>query len=104
MIYLALLTELTEMIDWRPVITNSFWILGLAVILAALSYSYWAGGEEQTTFRQQLEKPRLHRIFAFAFVLVGIGLAGTSQNRWETALSAVLIIGSVLFFFALVGK
>jgi hypothetical protein len=92
------------MIDWRPVITNSFWVLGLAVMLAALSYSYWAGGEEETTFRQQLDKPGLLRVFAFAFVLVGIGLAGTSQNRWETALSVVLIVGSVLFFFALLGK
>jgi hypothetical protein len=92
------------MIDWWSVVTNSFWILGLAVLHAAFSYSYWLGGQEGTTLRQQLEKPTFLRVFAIALVLVGIGLAGTSQTIWETALSVVLIISSVVFFFTLRNK
>lgn len=89
------------MIDWWSVITNSFWILGLAVLLAAFSYSYWLGGQQGTTLRQQLQRPAFLRVFAIALVLVGIGLAGTSQTIWETVLSIVLILSSVIFFFTL---
>lgn len=92
------------MIDWWSVISNSFWILGLAVLLAAFSYSYWVAGQEETTLRQQLEKPVFLRVFAIALVLVGVGLAGTSQTIWETALSVVLIISSVVFWVTLRNK
>jgi len=89
------------MIDWWSVVTNSFWIFGLAVLLAAFSYFYWLGGQENTPLRQQLGKPSFLRVFAIALVLVGIGLAGTSQTIWETALSVILIISSVVFFFTI---
>jgi hypothetical protein len=88
-------------INWWSVISNGFWIVGLAMLLAALSYFYWSGGEERTTVREQLEKPAFLRVFAGAMVLVGIGLAGTSQSIWETALSVGLIIGSVVFYLTL---
>jgi hypothetical protein len=89
------------MIDWWSVVSNSFWIVGLAMLLAALSYAYWAGAEEKTTFRQQIEKSWFLRVSAVAFVLIGLGLAGTSHTVWEIALSAMLIICSVVFFLAL---
>jgi hypothetical protein len=89
------------MINWWSVITNSFWIVGLALLLAAFSYSYWVAGQEGTTLRRQLERPAFLRLFTVALVLVGIGLAGTSQSVLETALAVLLIIGSALFYFTL---
>jgi hypothetical protein len=89
------------MINWWSVIANSFWIFGLALLLASFSYSYWVAGQEETTLRQQLEKPAFLRIFAVALALVGVGLAGTSRTIWETMLSVILIAGCVVYWLTL---
>jgi hypothetical protein len=86
------------MIDWWSVVANAFWILGLAVLLAAISYSYWSGGQERTSLRKQMAKPGFLRVLAVALALIGVGLAGTSQTTGERVLSVLLILGSGLFF------
>jgi hypothetical protein len=80
------------MINWQSVIFNSFWILGLAIMLAAFSYNYWLAKQEGHTLRKQLSGRLFLRPFWLAVVLVGIGLAGTSQRNWELAIWIVLTV------------
>jgi hypothetical protein len=80
------------MINWQSVIFNSFWILGLAIMLAALSYNYWLAKQEGRSLREQLGGRMFLRSFWLAMVLVGIGLAGTSQRNWELVIWIVLTV------------
>ncbi len=67
------------MIDWFALVSNSFWILGLSIILAALSFSVWSAGESGQRLPQTLVQP--------AFTLWGwSGLALTADLSWESAL------------------
>jgi len=86
------------MIDWQSVIFNSFWILGLAIMLAAFSYHYWLAGQERRQLRLQLSQRGFLQPIWFGLFLIGIGLIGTSQKSWEMVIwSAVTLIA--LFFF-----
>ena len=73
-------------IDWSTVIASASWLVGLALLLAALSQRIW-----------QLEKQALPQRAAFrelpenattwlALALVAAGLAGTSDALWEMGL------------------
>lgn len=84
------------MIDWFSVFINSFWILGLSLLLAALSYHYWLAREEERRLREQYNQPSFLRIFWISLALVGVGLAGTSQYTWETAVWILFIILSIV--------
>lgn len=70
-------------INWPSIIINSFWIIGLAILLAAFSYHYWLAHEENRRLRDQLNQPAFQQFYWLSFVCVGIGLAGTSQKTWE---------------------
>ena len=85
-------------IDWYAVLLNSFWIVGLALLLAALSYHHWAAQQTNTRLREQLQKPAFNKAFWLSFVLVAIGLAGTSQHIWETAVWGIFIIIGLAYF------
>ncbi len=37
------------MVNWFSVVGNSFWIVGLALIVAGLSYYYWLAGHTRQT-------------------------------------------------------
>ena len=70
-------------IDWFSLFTNSFWIFGLAVLLASFSYHYWIAGEHSKSLRAQLRETSFLKFFWLSFLLIGIGLAGTSREVWE---------------------
>lgn len=88
-------------IDWYSVIVNSFWILGLAILLAAFSYHYWLAQAESRSLKEQLNQSSFPRFFWISFVFVGIGLAGTSQRTWETVIwilfTLISLVNVVLF-------
>lgn len=89
------------MIDWLSVITNSFWILGAAIILAEFSYYYWQAQQEATPFRQILGSQGFQRILMIGLLLVGIGFAGTSRTIWQAIPAILLIAGCLLALFTL---
>jgi len=64
------------MIDFLSLAANALWILGLALILAALSWAYWIAAQENVRFR-------------VARALDG-GLAATARTGWEHVLWGVL--------------
>lgn len=89
------------MIDWQSVLFNGSWILGSAVILAALSYHYWVAAREKHRLRLQLNSPAFLRPFWLGLVFIGIGLAGTSSRVWEIALWIAFTILSFVNLIAL---
>ena len=85
------------MINWQSVIFNSFWILGLALLLAALSFHYWEASQTKRQLRAQLGRPEFLRFFWLGMALVCIGLAGTSEQLWELAVWGALALLALVF-------
>lgn len=88
---------LLRVIDWLAVLFNAFWILGLAVLLAAFSYQHWLARQTNIGLKEQLYTSAFGKAFWFSFVLVAIGLAGTSQRSWEAIIWAVFAIIGLVF-------
>lgn len=89
------------MIDWTAVVFNSFWIAGLALMLAAVSYYTWVANEEGLAVGTTFQKPPFMRFAYAGLILVGIGLAGTGNSLIETVLALVLIALSAYGLFRL---
>lgn len=84
------------MIDWLTVVAHAFWIAGLALILAALSYHYWLAEQTSHSLREQLAGPSFQRAFVGGLLLVGIGLSGISRQPWQLGLSAAVVVASAI--------
>jgi len=84
------------MIDWTGVFRNALWIFGLAVALAAFSYTDWQRARQtpRLSLRQALGQPGFQAAFSLGLGLFCAGLALSSQRWWETAAWAML---SLLF-------
>jgi hypothetical protein len=89
------------MISWQSVTFNGFWILGLALILAALSYHYWLTGQENRQLRLQLSEGGFLKPLWLGLVFIGIGLIGTSQQSWEMALWGILTLIALVYLIGL---
>lgn len=80
------------MIDWFGVFHNALWILGLAVVLAALSYVDWWRRtlEPPLTLRQALGTAGFQAAFSVGMLLFCAGLALGSDRWWEIAAWSLL--------------
>lgn len=90
------------MINWLSVVYNTFWIVGLALILAAFSYYYWLAGQLGRPLRQELSQPPFQRVATVGMLLVGIGLALTANGIWQTLPAIALIILCTIALLSLV--
>lgn len=86
------------MINWLSVLSNSAWILGLAVILAAMSYAYWESTQAGRSFRESLGSPAFMMPLYGGLMLIGLGLLGTGGSALEYLLAALLVAGSAVAF------
>ncbi len=89
------------MINWQSLIFNSFWLMGLALLLAAFSYHYWLAGQNSRQLRLQLSEPGFLKPAWLSLVFVGIGLAGSSQATWELVLWGAVTLLAFVFFIGL---
>ncbi len=81
------------MIDWGYVVTNSLWILGLSMILAAFSYHDWLARESKQSRRDLLQRPSWRLPFSTGMLLFCLGLGlGREATWWEQSLWGVLAI------------
>ena len=64
-----------NLIDWGGVAKNALWILGLAVILAALSYADWWAATNQKRLIAVLRTPLFQTPFNLGLTLFAAGLA-----------------------------
>ena len=89
------------MISWQSVIFNGFWVLGLALMLAAFSYHYWLAGQENRQLRLQLSERGFLRPIWLGLLFIGIGLIGTSRQSWEMAIWGILTLIALVFLIGL---
>ena len=78
------------MIDWANVAVNSLWILGLAVILAALGHHDWLAYRTRVRLRELFTTPSWRRPGLLGMLLVCLGLMLASWVRWQGVLWAAL--------------
>jgi len=87
-------------IDWISVLVNSFWIFGLAILLAAFSHHYWLAPQQNRSLRQQLDQPAFLKFFWLGFIFITVGLAGTSQRGWETGVWIIMLMISIVNLYS----
>lgn len=83
------------MINWQSVLFNSLWIVGLALLLAGFSYSYWAARDGKRPLSHQLASVEFLAPFWAGMLLFCAGLAGTSERVWEIILWGLLALFSI---------
>lgn len=89
------------MIPWWSVLLNTLWILGLALLLANLSFHGWLAQQEGSSLRQQFSKPQFLKYFWLGLLLIALGLAGTSDRLWERVIWLLLALVSLVCFWLL---
>ncbi|HZY43984.1 MAG TPA: hypothetical protein VFF70_04465 [Anaerolineae bacterium] len=67
-------------IDWGEIFSNALWILGCAIALAAFSYADWRADQEHEKLRAQFARPKFRLAFGLSLVLIGLGLAASSNS------------------------
>ena len=72
------------------VLANGLWILGLAVILAALSWASWVAHEQKRTFIRVLGQADSQRALCGGLALFCAGLAATGYRPWMQVIWGLL--------------
>jgi len=80
------------MMNFLSIAASALWILGLALLLAALSWSYWVVQTERLRWGEILRRPGVRRILGIALALFCAGLAATEARIWARALWGVLAV------------
>ena len=69
-------------VDWYYFVASSFWVLGLAALLAALSLAHWLARHSKKPFRQILFATSFRPAFFISIALVALGLLLTVESWW----------------------
>jgi hypothetical protein len=77
------------MIDWPSMVVNTFWIIGLAVSLAAVSFYYW---QAEGVLRRMCRDAAFQSYFAAGVGLCGLGIAGGADSWWLRGLWGALAL------------
>ncbi|MGC9084192.1 MAG: hypothetical protein ACP5ME_13585 [Anaerolineae bacterium] len=84
------------MIDIGSVAANALWMLGLSLILAALSWANGRATGEHIRLREALHRPAVRRALATGLALFAAGLATTEDRPWALVLWGLLAVISLL--------
>jgi hypothetical protein len=83
----------------RVVLMNGLWIVGLSIIVASLSYFRYQAVIQDLPLRRQFTLPSFQVAVYLGVILIGLGLAGTSETAWEAviwfAFSLIALTGAV---------
>ena len=74
------------MIDWWALLHNSFWVLGLALLLGTLSLAHYEASRSQVRLRRELAKSGFQLALNTGTMLFCLGLLFSSQAWWEYVL------------------
>jgi membrane protein implicated in regulation of membrane protease activity len=80
------------MVDWLGVATNSVWILGLALVLAVLSYADWSAHTTRQRLREVLGQAAFRVALWSGLTLFCAGVAFSGGCWWEGVLWGVLAV------------
>ncbi|MBI4770269.1 MAG: hypothetical protein HY784_07640 [Chloroflexi bacterium] len=71
------------LIDWALVAYRALWIVGLSLILAALSFADYRAAEMKLRFWQVLKEPAYQAAIQMGLLLTCLGLLGGARSWWE---------------------
>jgi hypothetical protein len=77
------------MIDWPSIVLNTFWILGLAAILAATGFYHWQYGG---VWRRMWRDSAFQSLYSAGLGLCGLGIAALSDSWWQRGLWGALTL------------
>ena len=83
------------MIDVWGVLSNSLWILGLAVLLAVWSYASYQASRTKQKIRTIVDKLHYALILDAGLLLCLLGMATTEDRWWARALWLIISAGVV---------
>jgi hypothetical protein len=89
--------ENLDLIDWKMVGFASLWIIGLAVILAALGFADYHAKASGGRFRDELRKSIYQAWINVGLSLFCLGLLGSSESWWESVLWGLLSVAFIAF-------
>lgn len=78
------------MIDWINVGFGALWIIGLSVILAALSIAEYQRTTESISWREALKRRGFQIAFNVGLMLFCFGWAGMTREVWEQVVWGLL--------------
>lgn len=81
------------MIDWFSLAANSLWIIALSVGLATFGIARWEAQVNGQKLAERLSQPGKQSAMKVAGLLFCLGLAGTSEQLWQTIVWIVLALG-----------
>ena len=84
------------MIDWWGVFSNSLWVLGLSVLLAAWSMAYYEAQRFDRKTLQLLGEGGYSWAVTIGLVLFCVGLAATEDRLWARILWGVLGVAFIV--------
>ncbi len=70
-------------VDWGWLGRQLPWVLGLAIVLAALSWGDWSARVRGIRRRELFSSPPYDAVISFGLGLVTIGLALNATRSWE---------------------
>jgi uncharacterized membrane protein YidH (DUF202 family) len=79
-------------IDWPHIFFNALWIIGCAIILAALNHTTWLAHERQLRLRQLLKDPSCQLPYILGATLITFGLFLLGNGWLEQLVWAVLTL------------
>jgi hypothetical protein len=79
-------------LDIWGVAANLLWVVGLALLLAVLSWSSWLASVQKVRFRAILARPGVRAALDLGLAVFSAGLAATAQTWWERVLWLVLAV------------
>lgn len=80
------------MIDWLAFFLNTLWVLGLTIILAAVSYYHWHADQGKKSLRSFLASSSFSIVFSIGIFFFCVGVAGLSRTWWEQVLWGILAV------------
>ena len=96
--------QFTELIDVPRLLFNSLWVLGMSIIVAALSLRQFEAKVEGISFRAALQAYSFQLPLWIGLTLITIGFAGNAEALWEQMTWIVLtILNSIQLFFTYQG-
>jgi len=78
------------MIQWGSVLSNGLWILGLSILLAALSFQRSTAIKQKKRLKDLLSKKEIQRFFLAGMALIFAGIGLTSNTIWERVLWGIM--------------
>lgn len=80
------------MIDWYSMGFGALWILGLGLVVAALSFANYLTSQQKRRFKQVLKMSACRITIDLGLVFLCLGLTGGLSAVWERLLWGVLAL------------